>query len=198
MAQAPCVGARARRVALQDGGELFGERVVAHFEAPHLVGIPVEGDDRGMAANRPMAVATSASEMPGATIASVACCTFPSPEKALMMPHTVPNRPDIRARRAHRGERCEALLEPVDLLELRDAHGAARAFEQLVGRCAVLLPLPRELAEAEFEDARHARGAAARLDAAIQLREVPARPEAVLELVGLGAARDGSPCACGR
>src|SRR6185437_10417508 len=40
-----------------------------------------------------MAVATSASEMPGATMASVACCTLPSEEKALMMPHTVPNRP---------------------------------------------------------------------------------------------------------
>src|SRR5215472_5185600 len=46
-----------------------------------------------MAANSPNAVATSASEMPGATMASVACCTLPSEEKALMMPHTVPNRP---------------------------------------------------------------------------------------------------------
>ena len=40
-----------------------------------------------------MAVATSASAMPGATDASVACCTFDSPRKAFMMPHTVPNRP---------------------------------------------------------------------------------------------------------
>src|ERR1700683_1753175 len=46
-----------------------------------------------MAANRPMAVATSASEIPGATMASVACCTLPSEEKALMIPHTVPNSP---------------------------------------------------------------------------------------------------------
>ena len=40
-----------------------------------------------------MAVVTSASEMPGATIARVACCTLPSELKALMMPQTVPNRP---------------------------------------------------------------------------------------------------------
>src|SRR6516165_4021575 len=46
-----------------------------------------------MAANSPIAVATSASEIPGATIASVACCTLPSEAKALMMPHTVPNSP---------------------------------------------------------------------------------------------------------
>src|ERR1700722_7122293 len=46
-----------------------------------------------MAGNRPMAVVTSASETPGTTIASVACCTFPSELKAFMMPQTVPNRP---------------------------------------------------------------------------------------------------------
>src|SRR5512134_863385 len=46
-----------------------------------------------MAANRPRAVATSASAMPGATCASVACCTLARPRKACMMPHTVPNRP---------------------------------------------------------------------------------------------------------
>src|SRR4249920_4252823 len=36
----------------------------------------------GMAANRPMAVATSASAMPGATCASVACATLDRPRKA--------------------------------------------------------------------------------------------------------------------
>ena len=40
-----------------------------------------------------MAVATSASEMPGATIARVACCTLPSDAKALKMPQTVPHSP---------------------------------------------------------------------------------------------------------
>src|SRR6187399_1360523 len=46
-----------------------------------------------MAANKPMAVAISASAMPGATICSVACCTPPSATNELRMPHTVPNRP---------------------------------------------------------------------------------------------------------
>ena len=47
----------------------------------------------GIAATRPMAVAISASAMPGATTASEAEPVFPMPSKAVMMPHTVPNRP---------------------------------------------------------------------------------------------------------
>src|SRR5450830_621730 len=47
----------------------------------------------GIAANRPMAVAISASAMPGATTASVACWTLARPRKAFMMPQTVPSRP---------------------------------------------------------------------------------------------------------
>src|SRR5690606_12335627 len=46
----------------------------------------------GMAANRPMAVAMSASAIPGATAASVACCMLDRPMKACMIPQTVPNR----------------------------------------------------------------------------------------------------------
>ena len=40
-----------------------------------------------------MAVAISASAIPGATICSVACFTAPSAIKACIIPHTVPNRP---------------------------------------------------------------------------------------------------------
>ena len=46
-----------------------------------------------MAANSPAAVVISASEMPGATARKVAAPAVPSPWKASMMPHTVPNRP---------------------------------------------------------------------------------------------------------
>src|SRR5688572_5179835 len=46
-----------------------------------------------MAANSPAAVAISASAMPGATIASVACCALPRPWNAPMIPQTVPKRP---------------------------------------------------------------------------------------------------------
>src|ERR1700716_4677869 len=47
----------------------------------------------GMAANRPMAVASSASAMPGATTARFVVCISEIPMKLFMMPHTVPNSP---------------------------------------------------------------------------------------------------------
>ena len=47
----------------------------------------------GIAANRPMAVAISASAMPGATTARLAEPARPMPSKALMMPTTVPKSP---------------------------------------------------------------------------------------------------------
>ena len=47
----------------------------------------------GIAANRPMAVAISASAIPGATTARLAEPARPMPWKALMIPITVPKRP---------------------------------------------------------------------------------------------------------
>src|SRR5690349_23390437 len=47
----------------------------------------------GMAANRPAAVVISASAMPGATARRLAAPAEPRPEKASMMPQTVPKRP---------------------------------------------------------------------------------------------------------
>ena len=85
------------------------------------------------------------------------------------------------------------MLQPVDLLQLRHAHRAARALQELIGGNRSLLALARELAEAELEDARHAGRAAVRLDRAIELRQVAARPEVVLELIGLARrARESS------
>ena len=46
-----------------------------------------------MATARPMAVAISASEIPGATAARAADCMSPMAWKEFMMPQTVPNRP---------------------------------------------------------------------------------------------------------
>jgi hypothetical protein len=40
-----------------------------------------------------MAVAINASAIPGATVDSVACCTWDKPRNEFMMPHTVPNKP---------------------------------------------------------------------------------------------------------
>src|SRR5688572_4874941 len=47
----------------------------------------------GMAAARPIAVASSASAMPGATTARLVVCAFEMPMKLFMMPQTVPNSP---------------------------------------------------------------------------------------------------------
>src|SRR5688572_24770880 len=128
----------------------------------------------GIAANKPMAVATSASAIPGATMASVTCCTFPIEVNAFMIPHTVPNNPTYG---------------PVDLPQLRDPHRAPRAFQKLIRRRDALLALARKFPKAEFEDARHAGGATPLLERAIKLCEIPTGPEAALELVGF------DPCA---
>src|ERR1700754_1204151 len=47
----------------------------------------------GIAATRPIAVASSASAMPGATTARLVVCDLEMPIKLFMMPQTVPNRP---------------------------------------------------------------------------------------------------------
>ena len=47
----------------------------------------------GTATPRPMAVATRASEMPGATVAREADLSMPMEWNEFMMPQTVPNRP---------------------------------------------------------------------------------------------------------
>ena len=47
----------------------------------------------GMAANRPMPVASKASAMPGATTARLVVLVFAIPMKEFMIPYTVPNRP---------------------------------------------------------------------------------------------------------
>ncbi|MNL57121.1 hypothetical protein D3C87_1806590 [compost metagenome] len=47
----------------------------------------------GMAATRPIAVASRASAMPGATTARLVVFAWLMPMKEFMMPQTVPNRP---------------------------------------------------------------------------------------------------------
>src|SRR4029453_15641429 len=53
----------------------------------------LEAPAAGIAATRPIAVANSASEMPGATTASEVFFDWAMWPKLFMMPHTVPNRP---------------------------------------------------------------------------------------------------------
>ena len=77
------------------------------------------------------------------------------------------------------------MFQAIDFLQLRHAHGAARAFQQLVCRHLTLLPQARELAESQFEDAGHASGAALGLHRTVQLRQITAGPETGLKLIRL-------------
>src|SRR6185437_10463059 len=102
--------------------------------------------------------------------------------------HDAPHRAeeaDVGTCGADSRERRQAVLQSIDLLQLRHAHGASRALEELIGGDRPLLALAGELAKAELENARHAGRAAVRLDRPIELCEIPARPEVVLELVRL-------------
>src|SRR5207248_10757043 len=94
-----------------------------------------------------------------------------------------PEKTDIRTGGADRGQGRQALLQAVDLLQLRDAHRAARAFQHRVRGIVGLLAQTRELAEAELEDARHASRTTARLDRAVELGEIATGPELILELL---------------
>ena len=136
-----------------------------------------------------MAVATSASAMPGATIASVACCTLPSELKALMMPQTVPNRPTYGTDRADRRQRREVVLEPLDLLQLRDAHRAARALQQQVGADAALLCAAARTRGSRTRRCSPCRWRCRATRSRGTARQVAARPEAVLEALGVARAR---------
>ena len=75
------------RLSLQDRRKLFGKRVVTHRNALGARGTA------GIAANKPIAVASSASEIPGATLAIVASFMVAKPWNDIRMPSTVPNNP---------------------------------------------------------------------------------------------------------
>ena len=80
-----------------DGADVGEAPVEVRLEPgrPHAVrvGKPGHDDVELTVTVRAGLVEISASAMAGATTASVACCTFPRPWNALMIPHTVPNSP---------------------------------------------------------------------------------------------------------
>ena len=133
------------------------EGVVAHFEPPDLIGVAVEGDDRRNRREQSDGGGDQRFGNSGRHHGERRLLHVP---EAGERTHDAPHRAEqahVRAGRADRRERREAVLQPIDLLQLRDAHGAPRAFEQLVRRDAALLALARELAEPELEDARPCR-----------------------------------------
>ena len=126
-----------------------------------------------------MAVATSASEMPGATMASVACCTFPRPEKALMMPQTVPNSPTYGLVLPTVASVARLCSSRSISLQLRHAHRARAPSEQLLGGAA---PLWRSRANSRNPNSKMPPcrvAPPADSIGAVQLRQIVPGPEAL-------------------
>ena len=114
-----------------------------------------------------------------------------------MMPQTVPNSPTYGLVLPTVASVARPCSRRSISLQLRHAHGAPRALQQLIRRrCA--LAQPGELAKAELEDAGHAGRAAGRLDRAVQLRQIVPGPEAVLEAIGLALRAADHARSCGR
>jgi hypothetical protein len=67
----------------------------------------------GTAATRPIAVASNASAIPGATTARFVVCDFEMPIKAFMMPQTVPNKPTKGAVAPIVASRCVPRVIPL-------------------------------------------------------------------------------------
>src|SRR5580765_4149702 len=138
----------------------------------------------GMAATRPMAVATSASAMPGATVARLAAPFAPMLRNEFMMPHTVPNRPMNGAALAvvpSSGTRLS--ISVVAVVRARDALDVAeeRVGGRLVRRLVAPLLQLGELRVAGPEHLAH-RGRRRRFADPPDLVEAPGLPEGILEL----------------
>src|SRR5262249_40726754 len=177
---------RARRVALENGGELLDEGIEAHLEARHLVGEAVVGNHRRDCGEQP----------DGSRHQRFRDTRCDHGERRLLHvtergegAHDAPDgseQPDVGTGAADRCECRQAVLEAVDLLYLCNAHRPPRALQQQL-TAGGALPQTRELAEAELEDAGHAGGTAVRFDRTIQRRQVITRPEASLEAIGFAS-----------
>src|SRR4051812_18168535 len=158
-------------VALQDGGELLHEGVVAQLQPADRVGVAVIGDHRG---NRREQSDRRGDQCLGDAGGHHRQRRLLHATERHERTHDAPHRAeqaDVRTGGTDGGEIGEAFLEPLDFLQLADAHGATRALEQLVRWNSALLEA-REFAKAELEDARHSRGAAAALDLPVERGEV--------------------------
>src|SRR4051794_29069653 len=135
----------------------------------------------GIAATRPIAVASSASAMPGATTARLVVCAFEIPIKLFMMPHTVPNNPT-------KGE--VAPMVASNPMPRRIRRASARRISAKLDAARSLIPVSDEIPA----DSRASRMAAARNDhstprlapsanwASASERESPILSSAVLSL----------------
>ena len=173
---------------LQDRRQLLDERVVAQLDAADLIGVAVVGDDRR---NRGEQAHGGGDQRFGDARRHHGERRLLHVTEAVERIHDAPHRAeqaDVGAGRADRREHRQAVLQPIALLEQRDAHAAACAFDQLrrgecrpAGACARTRGSPAR-------KCLHALGhAPALVDGAEHRRQVAARPEHFLEAVGVGA-----------
>src|SRR5450432_1284128 len=90
----------------------------------------------GIAATRPIAVASSASAMPGATTARLVVCALEMPIKLFMMPQTVPNSPTKGA---------VAPMVARKLMPIRIRRASARTISAKLEAARSLMPLSLEM-----------------------------------------------------
>src|ERR1700733_535913 len=172
-------------IALQNGRQLLHECVVAQFEAARLIGVAVIGHDRRNGGKQADGGGHQRLGDPRRDHRQRRLLHVPERAEGV---HDAPDgakQAHGRAGGADRSKCRQAVLEPLDLLDLRDAHRATRTLQQHVRRHTTLRPKSREFAEAELEDALHAGRAAARLDGAIQGTQIATGPEAVFEAIGV-------------
>ena len=129
-----------------------------------------------------MAVASSASAMPGATTARLVDFEPAIAWNEVMMPTTVPNRPMNGAGRTDGGEEAEPALEPLHLARQRQVHRLVDAHLQAERRLRALLEALLPFAHGGDEDRAHA-GRLAVGERAVELLQRLARPEDLLEAV---------------
>ena len=173
-------------LALQDVGELFLERFEAGGEAVDVVAQTVVGESTaGIAAKRPMAVATRPRQCPGdrgqRRLADVG-----EARKACMMPQTVPNKTDVRRRnRADRGEEGDG-IEFVEFA-LVVARMARCEPETMSCRRGLLAAQLVYLRKPDSRSMLPALWRASLTRTIVKRVEIAAGPEIALELLGLDA-----------
>src|ERR1700687_4212892 len=146
---------RRGRVPLQNRREFLGEGIEAQLEAIYLVRVAVVGNDGG---NRRKESHRGRDERLGDARRDHLQRRLLHVGEPVERIHDAPHgaeQPNVGTCRAHRGERREIGLKTIHLTQLRDLHGAARAFHQLRRVDGALRPEARKLAKAELEDAFH-------------------------------------------